>query len=64
MLKAIEANNPATFDWQQGLFRHQNCAHENSHENSVFGSDSGDLHGDFCGGQAELQKERQEPPDE
>jgi len=64
MLKAIGASKSFYFRLAAGAVRDQNGAHEKLHENPVFGSDGGDLHGLVCGGQAELQKERQELPDE
>ena len=39
-------------------------AYEKLYEDHVFNSDGGDLHGNICGGQAELQKDRQKLPDE
>jgi hypothetical protein len=38
--------------------------HEKLPKNSVFDPGSSDLHGSVRGGQAELQKDRQELPDE
>jgi hypothetical protein len=35
-------------------------AYEKLHENPVFDSGGSDLHDSVCGGQAELQKDRQE----
>ncbi len=42
----------------------QNKGNEELHENSVVDLDGRDLHYSVCGGQAELQKDRQELPDE
>ena len=43
---------------------HENDVDEKLHENLVFNSGRSDLHGRFRGGQAELQKDRQELSDE
>ena len=45
-------------------FMHQNNGDEELHENSVVDLDGPDLHYGVCGRQAELQKDRQELPDE
>jgi hypothetical protein len=41
-------------------YRAENKRYEKLHENLVFDSGRGGLHDIFCGGQAELQKDRQE----
>jgi len=52
------------FDWCYASYRKKIKIHEELHENSVVDIDGRDLHYSVCGGQAELQKDRQELPDE
>jgi len=45
-------------------FMHQNNGDEELHENSVVDSNGSNVHDCVCSRQAELQKDRQELPDE
>ncbi len=64
MLKTIGANQSFYFRLAIRTVRDQNCAHEKLHENPVLASGGSNLHGSICGGQADLQENRQELPDE
>jgi len=52
------------FDWCYASHTKKIKANEELHENSVVIFSGSDLHGSFFGGQADLQKDRQELSDE
>jgi hypothetical protein len=60
MLKTIGANKSFYFRLAIRAVRDANCTHEKLHEDPAFDSGRGGLHNNFRGGQAELQKDRQE----